>query len=84
MLYFKKLYHIFSAIICLLIISNSVFGQHRGDNLSFQGLDEINATGVKAAAMGGADVANTGDLSSIFSNPAGLADISTYKIIFQC
>ena len=33
--------------------------------------------------MGGADVANTGDLSSIFSNPAGLADITTYKISFS-
>jgi hypothetical protein len=81
MLYFKNFYQTFATIIVLTLVFNlAVLGQHRGDNLSFQGLNDVNATGVRAAAMGGTDVANTGDLSSIFSNPAGLADISSYQI----
>jgi len=66
-------------IISIALVTN-VNAQHRGDALSFQGLNENNAIGVKAAAMGGADVAHTGDLSSIFSNPAGLSQIDRIKI----
>lgn len=74
----------FNTIILLSILlvnyNGSLFGQHRGDNLSFQGLNTVNGTGVKIAAMGGADIAGLGDLSSVFSNPAGLADINNISI----
>lgn len=84
MLYFKNINQTLATIITLLFAMNiAIIAQYRGENLFFQGLNEVNATGVKSAAMGGADVANTGDLSSIFSNPAGLADISSYKISFS-
>lgn len=79
-----RIYRIFAiAFILLLQFKIETNAQHRGDNLSFQGLNEINGIGVKAAAMGNADIANLGDLSSIFSNPAGLAEIKNYKISFS-
>lgn len=76
----KNYYYLLFAFVILLGLNCELFSQHRGDNLSFQGLNEINGTGVKSAAMGGADITNLGDLSSIFSNPAGLAGIKNYKI----
>lgn len=75
--------HLAIVSLILLLLNIETNAQHRGDNLSFQGLNEINGIGVKAAAMGNADVANLGDLSSIFSNPAGLAGIKNYKISFS-
>lgn len=81
MLNFINFYQTLTKIFTLiLLLGITLLGQHRGDKLSFQGLNDVNGTGVKAAAMGGADVANVGDLSSIFSNPAGLASIKNYKI----
>lgn len=78
----KNYYYLLFAFVILLGLNCELFSQHRGDNLSFQGLTEENGIGVKTAAMGGASIANLGDLSSIFSNPAGLAGIKTYKISF--
>jgi hypothetical protein len=57
-----------------------IWGQHRGDNLAFQGFSEKNEVGVKALAMGGAYTAMSGDLNSLFYNPAGLADILKLQI----
>ncbi len=57
-----------------------VKAQHRGDDLSFQGFFTQNDPGVKAMAMGGAFTAYTGDVSSIFYNPAGLAEINQFQI----
>jgi long-subunit fatty acid transport protein len=59
----------------------SSYSQHRGDNLSIQGSYSDNLSGVKALAMGGAYTAQTGDVSSLFYNPAGLSDLS--KIQFN-
>lgn len=54
--------------------------QHRGDNLSFQGLYSAELTGVKASAMGGAYTAVSGDVSSLYWNPAGLWDIKNLQV----
>lgn len=68
-----------------LILAISLFplillAQHRGDNLSFQGFPLNNSIGVKAMALGGAFTSQTGDLNSLFYNPAGLAGINDLQI----
>ncbi|MFZ2322395.1 MAG: outer membrane protein transport protein [Ignavibacteriaceae bacterium] len=76
----KKLIFVQITIFLFLLISSSqVYSQHRGDALSFQGFDQINGTGVKVEAMGGANLALFGDVSAIFNNPAGLAGINGYQ-----
>jgi opacity protein-like surface antigen len=62
-------------LVLVFIHIGSVYSQHRGDNLSFQGTYSDNLLGVKALAMGGAYTAQTGDVSSLFYNPAGLSDL---------
>lgn len=58
----------------------SSFAQHRGDNLSFQGLDLVNRNGVEAMAMGGAYTARSGELDALFWNPAGLIGINGLQV----
>ena len=67
-------------IICLLFVSVSIYAQRNGDVLAFQGLEDPNNMSVRAVALGGAYTANSGDLGSIFYNPAGLAKISKLQI----
>ncbi len=70
-------------ILMLVIItfcSSISTAQHRGDNLSFQGLTFKDNVDVKASAMGGAVTAVAGNLSSLFFNPAGLAKIDKIQI----
>ncbi len=76
----KKLIVIQITILLFLLNCGQIFSQHRGDNLSFQGFDQINGNGVKVEAMGGANLALFGDVSAIFNNPAGLSGISGYQI----
>ncbi|MCK5504887.1 MAG: hypothetical protein KAJ10_06975 [Thermodesulfovibrionia bacterium] len=59
--------------------SFSLFGQHRGDDLLFQGITNSNDNGVKATAMGSAVTSLSGDVSSIFYNPAGLSTIANIQ-----
>ena len=67
-------------LISLFAIPVLVFAQHRGDNLSFQGLPLQSDIAVKSTAMGGAYTSISGDLNSIYYNPAGLADINEFQI----
>ena len=64
----------------LIFSSSAVVAQHRGDNLSFQGLTYKDNMSPKAAAMGGAMTAVSGDLSSLFYNMAGLARLDKFQI----
>jgi len=64
----------------ITLYSISLFSQHRGDNLSFQGISFENSLGTKALAIGGAYSSISGDVLSIFYNPAGLADINKFQI----
>lgn len=69
------------ALCTIFLVSNSfMLAQHRGDNLAFQGLSDTKDFGVKALAMGGAFTAATGNLSSLFYNPAGLAKIGKLQV----
>jgi hypothetical protein len=68
-------------MIASLIFSSSVIvAQHRGDNLSFQGLTYKDNLSAKAAAMGGAMTAVSGDLSSLFYNMAGLSRLEKFQV----
>lgn len=73
----KKTNLIWLILFCMPVL---MFGQHRGDNLSFQGTLPQNDIGVRAAAMGGAYTAQFGDLNSLFYNPAGLAEVGNLQI----
>jgi opacity protein-like surface antigen len=64
----------------LFIVSSNVYAQHRGDNISFQGLTTQNDAGVKATAMGSAVTSLLGDVSSIFYNPAGLMGVKKLQV----
>ena len=54
--------------------------QHRGDNLSFQGLAYQDNLSTFSSSMGGAMIAVPGDISSLFYNTAGLAKINKFQI----
>lgn len=78
-LYLMRRSIIYITIVC---ISTSADAQHRGDNLAFQGLAIPNGNGVKALAMGGAYTSVSGDINSLFWNPAGLAGIEGLQFSF--
>ncbi len=61
-------------IIALLAFSaGNLFAQHRGDELSFQGLTTRNDGGLQAKAMGSAYTAMSGTIDNLFHNAAGLS-----------
>ena len=63
-----------------LILTSYASAQHRGDVLSFQGILGEQENGVKAQAMGGAYTSVSGQLESIFWNPAGLSGVDDWQI----
>jgi opacity protein-like surface antigen len=65
--------------ISIMFAANSV-AQHRGDNLTFQGLTTQNDPGVKATAMGAAVTSLLGDVSSVFYNPASLIGVNKLQV----
>ncbi len=69
---------LFSIMLLLLPVTSEA--QHRGDDLSFQGLADKNELGVRATALGNAFTAVPGDLSAIFYNPAGLARLNSITV----
>jgi hypothetical protein len=73
---------LFTIGLLVFIISGLGFAQHRGDQFFFQGLDFPNSEGTRSLAMGGAFSAQTGDLNTIFYNPAGLADINKITLSY--
>jgi long-subunit fatty acid transport protein len=70
-----KSFFVSSLLIIFFFQLINITAQHRGDNLSFQGLMNNRDATVKSAAMGGAFTSLSGDISSLFYNPAGLARI---------
>lgn len=64
----------------ILFITSVNFGQHRGDDISFQGLTNQNDAGVKATAMGSAVTSLIGDVSSIYYNKAGLVGVKNLQV----
>lgn len=72
----KRIYII---TVLLILSAAGLTAQHRGDNLSFQGLTFKNDFGVVPTAMGNAYTAASGSINSIFYNPAGLAGITKFQ-----
>jgi len=68
------------SLVFILFGMSTLFAQHRGDFFSFQGLANYNDNGTKAAAMGGAVTALSGDVSMMFYNPAGLSNINGIQV----
>jgi long-subunit fatty acid transport protein len=66
--------------VLLICSSATLIAQHRGDNLSFQGLTYKDNLSTKASAMGSAYTAVAGDISSLFYNSAGLARVDNFQI----
>ena len=54
--------------------------QGNGDPLGFQGLSTLNVFSAHALAQGNTFIAQTGDVNSLFNNPAGLGDIERLQI----
>lgn len=67
-------------IFVLMILAIQVVGQHRGDNLLFHGLSEKKDFDVKSVAMGSAFTAVSGDLSSLFHNPAAMIGLNKIQV----
>lgn len=76
----KKILQISS--ILLLLITSVCLAQHRGDQFFYQGTDIPNSEGTRSLAMGGAFSAMTGDINSIYYNPAGLAEINKITLSY--
>ncbi len=57
-----------------------LMSQGNGDPLGFQGLSSLNVFSAQALAQGNTYIAQTGDVNSLFNNPAGLGDINRLQI----
>lgn len=67
-------------LIGLLLIPIVYFAQGNGDPLRFQGLSSLNIFSAQTLAQGNTSTAQTGDINSLFSNPAGLGDINRIQL----
>ncbi|TSA15942.1 hypothetical protein D4R75_14155 [bacterium] len=67
-------------IVAAILSFASVFAQPAARPLDVQGLDQFSASGVRSRAMGGTGVASAVDASALFSNPAALAQLSSFEI----
>lgn len=65
----------------ILISTTGLLAQRNGDDFAFQGFTQGNELGVRAIALGGAFTAYSGDINTLFYNPAGLTGID--KIQFS-
>ena len=66
-----------AAVLCTASI---VIAQPAAGPLTIQGLDQFSISGVRSRAMGGTGVASAIDASALFSNPAALAQLSSFEI----
>jgi len=66
------------SILLLILLTSLVWAQHRGDLLSFQGVDEVMNGGMESMALGNAFTAMKGSIDNLFLNPAGLTGITKF------
>lgn len=76
----QRIIKIFLILILITFLVTPVFSQHRGDPLAFQGLSNSVDYTAKSMAMGNAFTSLSGELGSLYFNPAGLASINSLKI----
>ncbi len=67
------------ALFILFWLLSTAFSQHRGDDLAFQGISELRDYDVKAIAMGNAFTSMSGEVASLYYNPAGLSTIDEFS-----
>ena len=67
-------------ILTFVFTNADLRAQHRGDNLSFQGVLYKDNMSAKAGAMAGALTAVSGDVLSLFYNTAGLSRIEELQV----
>ena len=73
-------YIFIQAAFLLFSVSTVTMAQRNGDDLAFQGFTIPNDLGIKPIAMGGAFTAASGELSSLFYNPAGLSGLRKFTV----
>ena len=66
--------------VALAFLPVAGIAQDNGQDFRFQGISEVPDFMVKASALGNAYTAVTGDLPSLYINPAGLADLKKIQI----
>jgi opacity protein-like surface antigen len=67
-------------VAAFLSLASTVVAQPAAGPLGVQGLDQFSITGIRSRAMGGTSVASANDASALFSNPAALAQLSSFEI----
>jgi hypothetical protein len=67
-------------IIYLVSISSNLLAQGVSNPLTIQGLESFNYSGAISKSLGGCNVTNNNDLTSIFSNSANLVNISSLEL----
>jgi hypothetical protein len=75
-----KFWKALKRLVYITLIPVVIYSQHRGDNLSFQGISFVNGEGVFASAFGGAFTSRSGNLDALFYNPAGLIGINSLQL----
>ncbi len=68
------------ALLIVFTLPLTAPAQHNGDAPAFQGFSNAGDVGVRALGMGGAFTAMTGDVSALFTNPAGLMGIDKLQL----
>ena len=74
---------LFSAGLLWMMCVTSVYAQGNGADLGFQGLGQISPLSVRGLATGNAYAAKSGEIESIYFNPAGLNGIEEFQISFS-
>ena len=75
-----KFYKIIYLALLSVIFTLNLYAQHRGDDITFQGLTNQNDASVRYTAMGSAATSLIGDVSSMFYNPAGLVGVEKLQV----
>lgn len=71
---------LFTIVVAVLGVTSIVVAQPASGPLNIQGLDQFSVSGVRSRAMGGTGVASAVDASALFSNPAALAQLSSFEL----
>ncbi|MBC8375927.1 MAG: hypothetical protein H8E26_07755 [FCB group bacterium] len=70
-------------LLALLVLSDRALAQGNGADLGFQGLGQISPQSVRGLATGNAYTARSGDIESIYFNPAGLNGIQGFQVSYS-
>lgn len=66
----------------LVLLISTAYSQHRGDAFFYQGLTQVNDGSAATLGRGSAFNAESGDINSVFFNPAGLAGLKSMQVSY--